>query len=129
MTEYAKHSAAFFLFVFIAYLIAGSALKGLSYHAAKTGSDQSAWTTTCKNAAHLMHFSQTQDYFKTAEELPSGNEQTAVLHNCSTSLNILPASNVFLFEPGQDEYTVQYSISFLVSQSYIYQEPDPPRLS
>ena len=129
MTKYAKHSAAFFLFIFTAYLIAGSALKGQSYYAANFGSDQSTWTTSCNNAAHLVHFNQAQDYFQTAEELPVGDKESAAIINCSTSLNILPVFNVFLFKPGQKESSLQYFPSFLVSQTYIYQEPDPPQFS
>ena len=129
MTRYAKHSAVFFLFIFTAYLVSGNVLKGLSYNALNSGPNQSDWTATCNNSSHSLHFSQGEDRFTTAEELPSGNEQPAEIINCNSSLHILPAFNTFLFKPGQAERPIQQYTSFLFSQSYIYQEPDPPRLS
>gem|GEM_PF-5255043 len=127
LIKYAKHSAAFFLFIFTAYLIAGNVVKGLSYPSVDDDSEQLSWASNCLNLTELTHLKQVQDYFKSGEEVPAETHSSPAYLNCHISMNLLPAAEPLLLVPGPDKYSIRLSISYLVSQSYIYQEPDPPQ--
>ena len=127
MKVYAKHSALFFLFVFTAYLVSGIAVKAVDYHAAITKTD-TAWETTCQKSTHVSHISHADKTLTTPNDFPSQNHHPVEITHCFSSLQILPVNNTFLLEPGQKDRLIHSLPSFLSSQAFVFQEPDPPRL-
>src|SRR5690625_3886411 len=102
--------------------------NGFSYHAVSGSWDSAVWQTNCKNTNQFEQENPEEYQFSTATELPSENEQPANITNCSTSLQLLPATNHFLFNPGQQDQPIFIHSSSLASQLFVVQEPDPPRL-
>ena len=126
MKAYAKHSALFFLFIFTAYLVSGIATKSAAYYASVSDFD-TAWTTTCQKSTHTAHISHADNTLSSANDLPSNHQQPVTFTNCFSSLQILPISNTFLLKPVQSDRVIQSIPSFLSSQAFVFQEPDPPR--
>lgn len=124
MTEYTKHIALFFLSVFVLYLAADGAMKGVKlYYSASPDRH-----IVCKKKQLLANTNPSVSDLLVNADQPSENEANLILINCSTSLNILPNNSQSLLNSDRVDYIIGIKPSLLASQIFVFQEPDPPRL-
>lgn len=127
LTNYSKNSAFFFLLVFITYLAGGIALNSFSYYPSLSSSTNIILKKQCQKSSHFSHINQAQNKFSTAKEFPLSDQQPVVLSSCNTSIQILIATNNFVFESDKRNRLIRLKNPFLSSQIFAFQEPDPPR--
>jgi hypothetical protein len=67
--------------------------------------------------------------FDKASETSDKDNQSETVTSCSSLVNILPAENSFSFSSGKQPKNIGFHNAVLYSQTFVFQEPDPPRLS
>lgn len=66
--------------------------------------------------------------FEHASKSNANDAQPKTITSCNSLLNILPTENDFTFNPGEQEFNITIYNALLSSQTFVFQEPDPPRL-
>lgn len=73
-------------------------------------------------------FSDVSPLFDKASETNAQNTQTKTISSCNSLLNMLPADNRFFFSSGEQPVNIGSYNAVLSSQTFVFQEPDPPRI-
>ncbi|WP_142713152.1 hypothetical protein [Fodinibius sediminis] len=119
MTYFAKHSAFLLLVIFAAHAVAGNTTKAFSPSSPLSGADTLQSRTLCVDY---------ENHFTPENDQPSGKKQPVGSTSCNTLSQILPANYIFLLFPDSESDVFKNSLLLPASQSFVLQEPDPPRL-
>ncbi|TYP92136.1 hypothetical protein LX73_2386 [Fodinibius salinus] len=95
------------------------------------GSSQSSSKTLCQqrtNGSISNPPREVDPLFEHASESHTNNTPPKTITSCNSSLHILPAESNFSFNPGNYQISTGFYNSSLSSQTFVFQEPDPPRL-
>ncbi|NGP87661.1 hypothetical protein [Fodinibius halophilus] len=95
------------------------------------GSPQSGSKTLCQQLTNGSISNPSGDVdplFEHTSKSNADNGQPKTITSCNSSLNILPAKNNFSFNPGEYKINISFHNALLSSQTFVFQEPDPPRL-
>jgi hypothetical protein len=124
-----KYRAIFLLLAFIAYLVSGPALNGLSYYGSGSGAGTGQkWITKCQKAAHIHHKSSTTSKQNTISKKDGTQKQgTPKIIPCNPSLQLLPVSETLFPVPDSRSHSIAIRNQKLPSQLFVFREPHPPQ--
>lgn len=67
-------------------------------------------------------------FFDDALKTNAKDTQSKTITSCHSLANMLPAENSFLFSSGEQSANIGFHNALLASQTFVFQEPDPPRI-
>lgn len=120
------------IFFFVLIIAVGSAVT--QQNVAQWGNidnSQSDSTTLCQQISDTgitSHSGDMDPLFEHAPESNSNDAQPRTTTLCISMMNTLPAENNFSFNPGGQQVNIGFYNAFLFSQTFVFQEPDPPQL-
>jgi len=118
----------FFLLIFAGIVISQQNSVQLDY----VDSSQFNSMTLCQQISQgsiSTHSEDVAPLFDKASETNGKNNQSKTVTSCNSLVNILPAENSFSFSSGKQPTNIGFHNAVLSSQTFVFQEPDPPRLS
>ncbi|MGM0547392.1 MAG: hypothetical protein ACQEST_11805 [Bacteroidota bacterium] len=87
-------------------------------------------TQQCQQLAHssIDRAEDTDPHFDHESHSNTSETSSIPLTSCNSLVNTLPSENDFSFSPGVEEFNITIYNALLSSQTFVFQEPDPPRL-
>ncbi|NIT57687.1 MAG: hypothetical protein GWN00_16090 [Aliifodinibius sp.] len=118
----------FFLLIFAGIVISQQNSMQLDH----VDSSQFNSMTLCQqisNGSISNHFGETDPLLNDDSTSNTDDSQPKTVTSCNSLVNILPAANNLSFNAGEQSTNIGFYNVRLSSQTFVFQEPDPPRLS
>lgn len=80
------------------------------------------------NGSITNHSGNIDPLFDVASASNADNAQPKTITSCNFLMNLLLAESDFSFNPGEQQLNIGFYNAVLSSQTFVLQEPDPPRL-
>lgn len=120
------------IFLFALIFAVGSAISQQNIaQFGNIGSSESGSKTLCQqltNGSISNPSGKVDPLFEHTSKSNTDDAQPKTITSCNSMLNILPAESNFVFNPGEQQLNIGFRNTVLSSQTFVFQEPDPPRL-
>lgn len=115
------------ILLFVLVIVAGGAIS--QQNVVVSNISQSEHTTPCQQLSNstAINLTNLDPVLANSSKSETTNAQPVTVTSCNSLLNILPAENHFSFSPLEEETSIGFSNVIISSQTFVFQEPDPPR--
>lgn len=119
----------FFLLIFAVGLVTSQQNVLQLGHVDSSQLDSKSLCQQISNGNISNHTGDVTPLFDDASKTNTDNTQPRTITSCNSLVNILPVTSNFSFNPGEQAITIGFHNAVLSSQTFVFQEPNPPRLS